>query len=74
MKRLRVCCLGLLAVLAIAACAWAQDVKTDYDHHVDFSQYRTYYWQKIKTTDPLAKPHSECRRSRSTSQGMAASR
>jgi len=33
--------------------ALAQDVKTDYDHHANFSQYRTYYWEKIKTSDPL---------------------
>jgi len=31
----------------------AQDVKTDYDRHANFSQYHTYYWQKVQTTDPL---------------------
>jgi hypothetical protein len=53
MRKLRVYCLGLLAILAVSVGAFAQDVKTDYDHHVDFSKYRTYYWQRIKTTDPL---------------------
>jgi hypothetical protein len=53
MKALRISTLAMLAVLLVAAAAWAQDVKTDYDHHANFSQYRTYYWQKIQTTDPL---------------------
>jgi hypothetical protein len=51
--KLRPCCVGLLGVLVFSLYAWAQDVKTDYDHHVNFSEYRTYFWQKIKTTDPL---------------------
>jgi hypothetical protein len=37
----------------LAAGALAQDVKTDYDHHAHFSQYHTYYWEKVKTTDPF---------------------
>jgi hypothetical protein len=40
-------------LLAFAVGALAQDVKTDYDHHANFSQYHTYYWEKIKTSDPL---------------------
>jgi Domain of unknown function (DUF4136) len=43
----------LVAVLAIGSYALAQEVKTDYDHHANFSQYHTYYWAKIKTTNPL---------------------
>ena len=39
--------------LARAAIGMAQDVKTDYDHHVNFSQYHTYYWERVKTTNPL---------------------
>ncbi len=42
-----------LLLLAIATSVLAQDVKVDYDHHANFSQYRTYSWEKIKTTDPL---------------------
>jgi hypothetical protein len=43
-----------LAVLAMAATvAFAQEVRTDYDHHANFSQYHTYYWEKVQTTDPL---------------------
>ena len=28
-------------------------VKTDYDHHVDFSRYRTYSWIKVQAGDTL---------------------
>ncbi len=53
MKVPRILLSSLLAALAITALAVAQDVKTDYDHHANFSQYHTYYWEKVKTTDPL---------------------
>ena len=38
-------CLGLLT-------AFAAEVKTDYSHSADFSQYKTYSWIKVKA-DPL---------------------
>jgi hypothetical protein len=44
---------SLVALLFLASLSWAQEVKTDYDHHANFSQYHTYYWEKVKTTDPL---------------------
>ena len=53
MKVLRVLSSTILFALAVAFAASAQDVKTDYDHHADFSQYHTYYWEKVRTTDPL---------------------
>lgn len=31
----------------------AQQVKTDYDRNVDFAQYKTFSWEKVKTQDPL---------------------
>jgi hypothetical protein len=31
----------------------AQQVKTDYDRGVDFSQFKTYSWEKVQTQDPL---------------------
>ncbi|MFZ0480124.1 MAG: DUF4136 domain-containing protein [Terriglobales bacterium] len=37
----------------VSICGLAQDVKTDYDHHANFAQYHTYYWEKVKTSDPL---------------------
>jgi hypothetical protein len=36
-----------------AAVSFAQQVKTDYDHNVDFSRYRTFSWEKVQTQDPL---------------------
>lgn len=53
MKALRIVLSTLLAMFVVSAVALAQDVKTDYDHHANFSQYHTYYWERVKTTDPL---------------------
>src|ERR1700728_382217 len=53
MKVLRFLAISIIGLLAIASTAIAQDVKTDYDHHANFSQYHTYYWEKVQTTDPL---------------------
>jgi Domain of unknown function (DUF4136) len=53
MNRLRFLCCSLLVLAIIGLVAVAQDVKTDYDHHANFSQYHTYYWEKVQTTDPL---------------------
>jgi hypothetical protein len=36
-----------------AATSFAQQVKTDYDRNANFSQYKTYSWQKVQTRDPL---------------------
>jgi|GEM_PF-86309 len=33
--------------------AMAGDVHTDYDHTIKFSQYKTYSWGKVQTTDPF---------------------
>ena len=53
MNRLRLLCASLVALAIVGSVAVAQDVKTDYDHHANFSQYHTYYWEKVQTTDPL---------------------
>jgi hypothetical protein len=37
--------LGLL----LASVSFAQQVKTDYDHDANFSQYKTYSWTGVKT-------------------------
>jgi hypothetical protein len=37
----------------LATASFAQQVKTDYDRSVNFSQYKTYSWEKVKTQDPL---------------------
>ena len=36
-----------------AAKSSAQEVKTDYDRSTNFSQYKTYSWEQVKTKDPL---------------------
>jgi hypothetical protein len=33
--------------------SFAQQVKTDYDRAANFSQYKTYSWEKVQTQDPL---------------------
>lgn len=53
MKPYRISLLVVTAALIFTALASAQDVKTDYDHHANFSQYHTYQWVKVKTSDPL---------------------
>jgi hypothetical protein len=39
--------------LLSATLSLAQQVKTDYDRNADFSQYKTYSWEKVQTQDPL---------------------
>ena len=39
--------------LLIATASFAEQVKTDYDRSADFSQYKTYSWEKVQTQDPL---------------------
>jgi hypothetical protein len=41
-----------IAVL-LASASFAQQVKTDYDRSANFSQYKTYSWEKVQTQDPL---------------------
>jgi hypothetical protein len=43
--------MGLM--LVVAAVSFAQQVKSDYDHSVNFGQYKTYSWEKVQTKDPL---------------------
>ena len=40
-------------VLLFASASVAQQVKTDYDRSANFSQYKTYSWEKVQTQDPL---------------------
>ena len=40
-------------VLLAATASFAQQVKTDYDRGTDFTQYKTYSWEKVQTQDPL---------------------
>jgi hypothetical protein len=43
-------------VLLFATASFAQQVKTDYDRGADFSKYKTFYWEKVQTEDPLWVP------------------
>ncbi|HTD55341.1 MAG TPA: DUF4136 domain-containing protein [Silvibacterium sp.] len=36
-----------------AVAAFAGNVRTDYDHGVNFAQYHTYSWGKVQTSDPF---------------------
>jgi uncharacterized protein DUF4136 len=40
-------------MLVLATVSFAQDVKSDYDHSANFSQYKTFSWEKVQTKDPL---------------------
>jgi hypothetical protein len=44
-------CMGIVMLFATAS--FAQQVKTDFDRSADFSQYKTYSWEKVHTQDPL---------------------
>jgi hypothetical protein len=40
-------------LLGSSIAALAGNVRTDYDHNANFSQYHTYSWGQVKTTDPF---------------------
>jgi hypothetical protein len=40
-------------LLFVATAAFSREVITDYDHHADFSGYKTFSWAKVETSDPL---------------------
>jgi hypothetical protein len=43
----------LVSAVLVTSAAQAQSVQTDYDHSANFSQYHTFSFYKVKTTDPL---------------------
>jgi hypothetical protein len=47
--------LPMMATLVVlfSVAALAQKVTTDYDHSVNFSQYHTYSWGHVHSSDPL---------------------
>src|SRR5271169_3141896 len=53
MKATRQIFASLGIAMLFAAASFAQQVKTDYDRNANFSQYKTYSWQKVQTQDPL---------------------
>ena len=40
-------------VISLATISFAQQIKTDYDRSANFSQYKTFWFEKIETKDPL---------------------
>jgi hypothetical protein len=40
-------------VCMISVTASGVEVRSDFDHHANFSQYKTYSWAKVDTPDPL---------------------
>ncbi len=45
--------LAATILLGSSALALGGNVKTDYDHGVSFTQYHTYSWGKVQTSDPF---------------------
>src|SRR6202035_4539500 len=53
MKSFRSTAVCTLFFVAMVGAAFAQHVKTDFDHQANFSQYKTYSWQEIKPANSL---------------------
>lgn len=53
MKRGKVAFVLIGMMLVLAGNASAQQVKTDYDRSANFTQYKTYSWEQVKTKDAL---------------------
>ena len=53
MKMQRVMFALMAMMFLFAGKSSAQQVKTDYDRSADFSQYKTYSWEHVKTKDTL---------------------
>jgi Domain of unknown function (DUF4136) len=45
--------LSIAMFVVFTAASFGQQVKTDYDHSANFSQYKTYSWEKVQTKDSL---------------------
>lgn len=59
MKLIRHVSMALFAVLFAAfftTAAFAADVRTDYDHNVNFEEFHTYSWGQVQTSDPFWAP------------------
>ena len=53
MKTIRNTAVCTVFSLIIMGAAFAQHVKTDFDHQANFSRYKTYSWQEIKPANSL---------------------
>ena len=52
MKVFRYLTPAIIALIALSS-ALAQEVQRDFDKKADFSQYKTYSWAKVQTSNPL---------------------
>ena len=53
MKPIRCTAVCTVVFLFVLGTAFAQQVKTDFDHQTNFSEYKTYSWQEIKPANSL---------------------
>jgi hypothetical protein len=53
MKKVGSIAAALSVLLLVVGSLSAQTVKTDYDHSVNFSQFKTYTWLQVKTSNSL---------------------
>src|ERR1700722_3292676 len=51
--KIRTLAFVLMGMILLAGTASAQQVKTDYDRNANFTQYKTYSWEQVKTKDTL---------------------
>lgn len=53
MKLQKAVLVSIASILFLAGISSAQRVKTDYDRSANFSQYKTYSWEQVKTKNAL---------------------
>src|SRR5712671_997155 len=53
MKPIRRTAVGTMFFVVMLGTAFAQHIKTDFDHQANFAQYKTYSWQEIKPANSL---------------------
>ena len=56
MKPFRSTAVFTLLFVAMLGAVFAQQVKTDFDHQANFSQYTTYSWQESSRRIPCGTP------------------
>ena len=53
MKAIRYLFMAMVMTMILGSFAVGQSVTVDYDHNANFESYHSYYWLKVKTTNPL---------------------
>jgi uncharacterized protein DUF4136 len=43
----------LAIVVATSLLAFSRQIRVDYDHHINFGQYKTYSWAKVETPNSI---------------------